>query len=50
MRAQLSVPEDWEVEQGVHVPELEGARDCVELEAEERGLDVVAMFVFAPRR
>ena len=41
-----SVPEDWEVEPGV--PELEDAGDCVEVEVEERGRDVAAMFVFPP--
>ena len=39
-----SVPEDWEV--GPGVPELEDAGDCVEVEVEERGPDVAAMFVF----
>ena len=41
-----SVPEDWEVEPGV--PELEDAGDCVEVEAEERGTGVAAMFEFPP--
>ena len=41
-----SVPEDWEVEPGV--PELEDAGDCVEVEVEERGTDVAAMFEFPP--
>ena len=41
-----SVPEDWEVEPGV--PELKDARDCVEVESEERGPDVAAMFEFPP--
>ena len=41
-----SVPEDWEVQPGV--PELEDAGDCVEVEAEERGTGVVAMFEFPP--
>ena len=35
-----------EVEQGL--PELEEAGDCVEVEAEERGPDVAAMFAFPP--
>ena len=41
-----SVPEDWEVEPGV--PELEDAGDCAEVEAEERGTGVAAMFEFPP--
>ena len=41
-----SVPEDWEVEPGVL--ELEDAGDCVEVEAEERGTGVAAMFEFPP--
>ena len=41
-----SVPEDWEVEPGV--PELEDAGDCLEVEAEERGTGVAAMFEFPP--
>ena len=41
-----SVPEDWEVEPGVL--ELEDAGDCVEVEVEERGTDVAAMFEFPP--
>ena len=41
-----SVPEDWEVEPGVS--ELEDAGDCVEVEAEERGTGVAAMFEFPP--
>lgn len=41
-----NVPEDWEVEPGVR--ELEDAGDCVEVEAEERGADVAAMFEFPP--
>ena len=41
-----SVPEDWEVEPGV--PELEDAGYCVEVEAEERGTGVEAMFEFPP--
>ena len=40
-----SVPEDWEVEQGV--PELD-AGYCVEFEAEMTGPDVAAIFVFLP--
>ena len=41
-----SLPEDWEVEPGV--PELEDAGDWVEVDAEERGTDVAAMFEFPP--
>ena len=41
-----SVPEDWEVEPGV--PELEDAGGCAEVEAEERGTGVAAMFEFPP--
>ena len=41
-----SVPEDWEVEPGVL--ELEDAGDCVEVEVEERGTGVAAMFEFPP--
>ena len=41
-----SLPEDWEVEPGV--PELEDAGDCTEVEAEERGTGVAAMFEFPP--
>ena len=41
-----SVPEDWEVEPGV--PELEDTGDCAEVEAEERGTGVGAMFEFPP--
>ena len=41
-----NVPEDWEVEPGVS--ELEDAVDCVEVEAEERGTGVAAMFEFPP--
>ena len=41
-----SVPEDWEVEPGVL--ELEDAVDCVEVEVEERGTDVAAVFEFPP--
>ena len=36
------MPEDWEVELGV--PECEDAKDCVEFEAKEGGLDIAAMF------
>ena len=41
-----SVPEDREVEPGV--PELEDAGGCAEVEAEERGTGVAAMFEFPP--